>query len=306
MGHSHHITAQKNLRFALFLNLFFAIAELIGGILVNSMAIISDAVHDFGDALALGMALYLNKVSQKQSDNTFSYGYKRFSPLGAAINAVILSIGSVIIVIEAVPRIWSPQEVISEGMFFIGVGGIIVNAVAFFRLHKGSSLNERTVALHLLEDVFGWAAVIIGSVVIYFTNWSIVDPVLSILIAGFIMYNAIKNLIKSMRIFLQAVPDNMDVQKTLEEVNQIHDIDSIHDVRTWALDDNYNVLTMHVRLAKDVSQERIQEIKQIIRNDLDSKGVSHVTIEIEFCEENCSEHSGITISPEAHDQKLQT
>jgi cobalt-zinc-cadmium efflux system protein len=247
MAHGHE-GAQRNLGFALILNLVFAIAELVGGLLVNSMAIISDAIHDFGDVIAIGTALYLDKVSHKNSDRTFSYGYKRFSPLGAAINAIILTIGSVIVVIESVPRIVNPEVINSEGMLIIGVAGVIINTVAFLRVHKGDSLNEKAVSLHLLEDVLGWVAVLLGSVIIYYTQWYVVDSVLSILIAIFILYNAVKNLIKSMRIFLQAVPANINVEALLENTLKNELVHEIHDVRTWALDDRFTVLTMHVKL----------------------------------------------------------
>lgn len=304
MAHLHH-GAQKNLAFALILNLVFAIAELIGGVLVNSMAIISDAIHDFGDVVAIGTALYLDKVSHKNSNRTFSYGYKRFSPLGAAINAIILTAGSVIIVIEAVPRIVKPQEVNTEGMFFIGVFGVIVNIIAYLRVHKGASLNERTVSLHLLEDVLGWIAVLIGSVVIYFTQWFMVDAILSILIAVFILYNAVKNLIKSMRIFLQAVPEDLNIDGLLAGTMQRREVHEIHDVRTWALDDQFSVLTMHVKLIPGISELEVKKLKKDIRQELYSKGIGHITIEIEFCDEECEAHEGLTISPTHHDQKLQ-
>ena len=162
--HNHHRRGQstKNLKVAFFLNLSFTVIEFIGGLITGSMAIMSDALHDLGDSISIGLSWYFQNLSEKKRDNTFSYGYKRFSLLGAIINAVVLLVGSVIIISKAAPAIMNPSQVNEKGMLYIAIFGVVVNGAAVLRLRKGSSINERVISLHLLEDVLGWVAVLIG------------------------------------------------------------------------------------------------------------------------------------------------
>ena len=187
-GHHHHHDTE-NISTAFFLNLAFTIIEIIGGLMTNSVSIMSDALHDLGDSLSLGLAWYFQKVAKKGRDKTFSYGYKRFSVLGAMINAIVLVIGSVFILQESIPRLWQPETPNAQGMFWLAILGILVNGAAVLKLKKGTSLNEKVISLHLLEDVLGWAAVLIGSVLMYFFDLPIIDPLLSIGIAFFILTN---------------------------------------------------------------------------------------------------------------------
>ena len=192
MGHDHHHGHHhqhdtKNISTAFFLNLAFTIIEIIGGLMTNSVAIMSDALHDLGDSLSLGLAWYFQKVAKKGRDKTFSYGYKRFSVLGAMINAIVLVVGSVFILQETIPRLWQPETPNVQGMFWLAILGIVVNGAAVLKLQKGTSLNEKVISLHLLEDVLGWAAVLVGSVLMYFFDLPIIDPLLSIGIAIFIL-----------------------------------------------------------------------------------------------------------------------
>ena len=189
--HTHHGDV-KNIKIAFFLNLGFSIVEIIGGFLTNSVAILSDAVHDLGDSFSLGLAWYFQKFSRKQRDKNFTYGYKRFSLVGALINSIVLIAGSVLILSEAIPRIFNPQQADAGGMFLLAILGIIVNGIAVVRLRKGSSLNEKVVSLHMLEDVLGWSAVLIGAIIMKFTNLYIIDPILSVLISFFILFNVFK------------------------------------------------------------------------------------------------------------------
>ena len=182
-GHHHHGDV-KNLGIAFILNVCFTIIEIVGGILTNSVAILSDALHDLGDSLSLGLAWYFQRLSEKGRDRNFSYGYKRFSVLGALITSVVLVIGSVIIIYSAVSRLQHPQISNGLGMLGLAVLGILVNGAAVVRLKGSSSVNSRAVMLHLMEDVLGWVAVLIGSLFIYFFDWQIIDPILSLMIAG--------------------------------------------------------------------------------------------------------------------------
>jgi cobalt-zinc-cadmium efflux system protein len=285
---NHHHSDVKNIKVAFFLNLGFAIIEIIGGLLTNSVAILSDAVHDFGDSFSLGLAWYFQKFSRKGSNESFSYGYKRFSLLAAIINSIVLVAGSVFILTEAIPRIFQPQLPRAEGMFLLAILGIIVNGTAVLRLRKGNTINEKVVSLHMLEDVLGWTTILIGSVVMYFFNLAIIDPILSIGIACFVMFNVYKNIKQTLHIILQGIPEELDLKEITTELEQIKAISSIHDLHIWSVDGTYNVLTVHVVILQELATQQLAELKTEIRTKLSSKGIQHVTIEFETADEECA------------------
>lgn len=207
--HDHEHGREGNIKIAFFLNLFFTILEIIGGLWTNSMAILSDALHDLGDSISLGMAWYFEKYSQKGPDEFFSFGYARFSLLGALINSMVLIIGSILVLSRSIPRIFQPESVNAEGMLVFAILGIAINGLAAIRLRKGTSLNEKVVSWHLLEDVLGWIAVLAVSIALLFIDLPILDPILSILITLFVLFNVIKNIKAVMHVFLQGVPKNI-------------------------------------------------------------------------------------------------
>jgi cobalt-zinc-cadmium efflux system protein len=288
VGHHHHHDrpGTGNIRAAFFLNLFFTIVEIAGGLLTNSLAILSDALHDLGDSLSLGLAWYFQKISGRGRDATYSYGYKRFSLLGAIVNSIILVIGSVFIIREAVPRIAAPEPSHGLGMAGLAVLGIIVNGAAVLRLKRGSSRNERIVSLHLMEDVLGWAAVLAGGITIHFTNWFILDPILSMAISLYILFNVFRNLSESIRIILQAVPDNIRISVIRDTIAAVDGVKSVHDLHVWSIDGEHNVLTVHV-VVDDDSHRSHHEIKSSINNAMAGKGIGHCTIETEREGEEC-------------------
>ena len=286
-NHNHSHDEKSNIALAFFLNLFFTVIELIGGFLTNSIAILSDAVHDFGDSLSLGLACYFQKLSKKESTKQYSYGYKRFSLLGAIINCVVLVVGSIYILSEAIPRLFSPQATNAKGMFLLAIFGIIVNGFAVLRTRKGKSINERVVSLHLLEDVLGWAAVLIGSSVMYFTNWTIIDPILSLGIACFVLFNVFKNIKLVLPILLQGKPTEIEQNRIVEKLKNIKNIANIHDLHIWSLDEEYNVLTVHIILSEELTTEELAELKKLIRSTLKEEKIHHVTIEFEMQNEEC-------------------
>jgi|TARA_B110000879_G_scaffold113303_1_gene151192 cobalt-zinc-cadmium efflux system protein len=278
--HVHPIT--KNLKVAFFLNLTFTIVEIIGGLMTNSIAILSDAIHDFGDTLAIGAAYYFEKLSDKKRDNQFSYGYRRLSTLAALLNVVILTTGSVVIITQTIPRLLAPEEVNGLGMIGFAILGVIMNGIAVLRLRSNSkSLNQRTVMLHLLEDVLGWGAVLVASIVIYFTNWYILDPILSMLIAGYILFNALKNLKSIMHIFLQAIPNDVNVQEIRHLALNIDGVQEVNDLHVWSLDGEFNIASMHVFYVAEFNLGKSEWLKSEIRKLFAEKGIEHVTIELE-------------------------
>jgi cobalt-zinc-cadmium efflux system protein len=284
-GHHHHDT--KNIEVAFFLNLFFTIIEFIGGALANSMAIMSDALHDLGDSFSIGLAWFLQKYSKKGSTSTFSYGYKRFSLLGALMNAIVLTGGSIFILINAIPRLMAPQPVNASGMIWLAVLGVIVNGAAVINLKKGFSINEEVLSLHLLEDVLGWVAVLIGAIIMYFFDLPIIDPILSILIAGFILFNVIRSLNKVTKVLLQGVPESIDldqINKSLTAFDNIHDV---HDLHVWSMDGQYTVLTVHLVLDHQIAGDQLSDLKKTIREALKKERIDHATLEFEQIGEEC-------------------
>jgi len=292
MAHEHHHHDVKNIKVAFFLNLFFTLLEIVGGFFTNSMAILSDAVHDLGDCLSLGLAWYFQKIANKGSDSSYSYGYKRFSLLGAIINSIVLTVGSIFILTEAIPRIFHPEKTQAVGMFLLAFVGILVNGLAFLRLKHGSSLNEKVVSLHFLEDILGWIAILVGAVLIYFFNILFIDPVLSVGIALYVLFNVYKNIRETLHIILQGIPADIDVAEITENLQQFKGIEHIHDLHVWSVDGNYNILTVHVVTNKSLEIEKITELKSKIRNSLKQKGIQHATIEFETTDERCDFENG--------------
>ncbi len=287
-GHNHSHGSDGNIGIAFFLNLSFTILELVGGIFTNSIAIISDAVHDFGDSLSLGLAWYFQKLSKKGSTKQYTYGYKRFSLLGAIVNSVVLVVGSIYILSEAIPRFFAPQETNPIGMLALAIVGIVVNGIAVLRTRNASSINERVVSLHMLEDVLGWVAVFFGSIIMHFTGLTIIDPILSIAIACFVLFNVFKNIKQVLPILLQGTPAEIDREHIIERLNEIGQVRNIHDLHIWSLDEAYNVLTAHVTLTEALPMTGLVELKSKIRDILKEEGIQHATLEFEMPDEACA------------------
>ena len=288
MSHDHSHDSTGDLRLAFFLNLSFTIIEIAGGIWTNSLAILSDAIHDLGDSLSLGMAWYLETYARKDKDKKYSYGYRRYSLLSALINTVVLIVGSIFILSRAVARLFNPEPVNAKGMILFAVLGIIVNGLAMLRLRGGKSLNAQVVAWHLIEDVLGWVAVLIMSIVLLFTDLYILDPIFSILITSFVLYNVIKNLRKTLALFLQAVPENMDLEKIENRLLAIDNVCSSHHTHIWSMDGEHHVLTTHLVVEEDTSQDEVLCIKEDINQLSKEMDFLHTTVEIEYGDEKCS------------------
>lgn len=279
---------QSNIKLAFFLNFGFTIIEIIGGIMINSIAIISDAVHDLGDSLSLGLAWFLGYYSQKGEDETYTYGYRRYSLLAALINTSVLIIGSFIIFFNAIPRLFNPQETNAKGMIVFALVGILVNGIGALKTRGGKSLNEKVVSWHLLEDVLGWIAVLIVGIIMYFKDIPILDPILSILITFYILYNVLINFKKTILLFLQAVPEEIDINIVKEKLNNIEKVISIHHTHVWSLDSENHVLTTHLLVDKATSLDEVIKIKKQAKIELEDLNLEHITIEIDFKEEDCT------------------
>lgn len=286
MAHHHHHET-KNLKAAFFLNLGFTIIEVIGGFFTNSVAILSDALHDLGDSLSLGLSWYFQNVSKKGRSKKFSYGYGRFSLLGAIINAVVLLSGSVIIITEAIPRILDPQTPDTEGMIYLAILGVVVNGAAVLKLKRGVSINEKVVSLHLLEDVLGWVAVLIGAIIMHFYDAPIIDPLLSLGISAFILFNVFRNLKQSFRIILQGTPEDIPINKLISMIENVDGVKSIHDCHMWTLEGEQNIFSAHLVVDENHQIKDLISLKKEVRKLLHDAGVEHATLEFETEEEDC-------------------
>ncbi|KHE73225.1 cation diffusion facilitator family transporter [Halobacillus sp. BBL2006] len=292
MGHHHHHhhtdSSTGKIKVAFFLNFGFTIIEIIGGILTNSMAILSDALHDLGDSLSLGLAWFLQNFSKKDQSSDFSFGYKRFSLLAALINSVVLIVGSTFILFEAVPRLLHPESPNTTGMMLLAILGILVNGAAVIRLQGGESMNQKVMTWHLLEDVLGWVAVLIVSIVMTFADLPILDPIASIGITLYILYNVVLNFIQTMRLFLEGVPKNINLEDIINKINKIEHVRSTHHTHLWSMDGENHAFSTHVVVPADANKEDVCSVKDQIKNVIHEIHLEHVTIEVEYEDEPCS------------------
>ena len=275
---------EKNILIAFLLNLLFSVFEFAGGIFTGSVAIVSDAVHDIGDAASIGISYFLEKKSKKQPDETYTYGYGRLSVIGSVITTLILLVGSCFVVYNAVCRIIKPTAINYNGMILFAVVGVAVNFCAAFFTREGDSLNQKAVNLHMLEDVLGWAVVLVGAVVMRFTDFAIIAPILSIGVAVFIFVNAVKNLKEALDLFLEKTPHGIDVREIREHISQIHGVLDVHHIHIWSIDGYHNYATMHI-----VTNGDPHAIKDAIREELREHGIGHATLELEGENEHCHE-----------------
>ena len=275
---------EKNILIAFILNLSFSIFEIIGGFFTGSVAIISDAVHDLGDATSIGISYFLEKKSKKQPDNTYTYGYARFSVMGSVITTLILLFGSVMVIYNAVLRIINPVEINYTGMIIFAVVGALVNFLAAYFTKDGDSLNQKAVNLHMLEDVLGWIVVLVGAIIMRFTDIRIIDPLMSMGVAIFIFVNALKNLKEVLDLFLEKIPNNISIEEIKNHIKEINGVIDVHHIHIWSMDGYHNYATMHI-----VANENSHEIKDKIREELKEHGIGHATLEIESPTDHCHE-----------------
>ncbi len=273
---------QKNILIAFILNALFSVFEFVGGAITGSVAIVSDAVHDMGDALSIGISYFLERKSNKEPDDVYTYGYTRFSVIGSLITTIILLFGSIAVIYNAIVRIFNPIEINYNGMIIFAVVGVIVNFVAALITREGHSLNQKAVNLHMLEDVLGWSVVLIGAVVMHFTDFWILDPILSIGVSLFIFINAIKNLKTMVNLFLEKIPRGIEMQKLKDDICKIEGVLDAHHIHVWSMDGYNNYATMHI-----VTDDDSHNIKDRIREKVKDYNIGHITLELEASDEHC-------------------
>lgn len=273
---------EKNILIAFILNIAFSIFEFIGGTLTNSVAIVSDSIHDMGDALSIGVSYFLEKKSKKKPDNKYTFGYVRYSILGALSTTMILFIGSIIVIYSSIVRIINPVVINYNGMIIFAIFGVIVNFLAAYFTKNGDSLNQKSVNLHMLEDVFGWVVVLMGSIIMKFTNINILDSIMSIGVAIFILISALKNLISILDLFLEKTPSDISISNIENNILNIKGVIGVHHIHIWSIDGYNNYATLHI-----ITNKKSKKIKELVREVLEKNNINHVTIELERISEEC-------------------
>ena len=282
---------EKNILFAFVLNLAFSIFEFIGGIFTNSVAILSDSIHDMGDALSIGISFFLVKKSKMKTDNNYTYCYVRYSVLGGLITTVILLFGSILVIYNAIGRIINPVEVNYKGMIIFAIIGVVMNFIAAYLTREGDSINQKSVNLHMLEDVLGWVVVLIGAIIMNFTDIRIIDPIMSIGVALFILINTLKSLKQILDLFLEKTPQNINIGHLKNHLQEIDGVNDIHHIHIWSIDGYNNYATMHIV----TKSNNIKKIKEEIRKKLAEHGICHAILETE--DEACED---IECNPNLH------
>lgn len=273
---------EKNILIAFILNIAFSIFELFGGLFTGSIAILSDSLHDLGDAFSIGISYYLEKKSKKKADSKHTYGYIRYSVMGGVITSTILFVGSIFVIYESICRLLNPIDIYYDGMIIFAIFGCLINLIASYYTKDGHSINQKSVNLHMLEDVFGWFIVLVGSILMRFTDITYIDSILSILVAIFILYNAFKNLKIIIDLFLEKTPQNINLEKIKKHLLEIEGVIDVHHIHIRSIDGYHNFATIHV-VVKDYSHE----IKHLVKEELLEFDIIHSTVEIELENEEC-------------------
>lgn len=275
---------EKNILIAFILNISFSCFELAGGLFTGSVAILSDSLHDLGDAFSIGISYILEKKSKKKADLKYTYGYVRYSVMGGIITSTILLVGSIFVIYESILRLIKPVEVNYDGMIIFALIGVIINLIASLVTKEGDSINQKAVNLHMLEDVLGWIVVLIGSILMHFTNIVYIDSIMSIIVAIFILINAFKNIKLITYLFLEKAPKNINIEELKKHILKIDGVYDIHHMHIRSIDGYNNFITLHV-----VVNEYNSDIKNKVKKELSEHGICHSTLELELQSERCND-----------------
>ena len=270
----------RNILIAFLLNLLFSVFEFFGGIFTGSIAILSDAAHDFADAVTIGLSYFMERKSKQHPDDVYTYGYARYSIFGSMITSAVLVVGSLVLIYHAVGRIFAPTQIRYDFMIVFALAGVCVNGCAAYFTHGGDSLNQKAVNLHMLEDVLGWVVVLIGAIVMRFTDFALIDPLMSIGVAVFILYNAYKTLKQACGILLEKT--TLDTNHIRAHICALDEVKDVHHIHLWSLDAQQHCATMHI-----VSDGDPAQVKEAVKHALHACGIAHATIELEKTSEHC-------------------
>ena len=284
--------SSRNMTIAFLLNFSFAIIEFIFGLLFHSSAVLADAIHDTGDALAIGLSTLFEKISTKKEDREYTLGYKRYSLLGALLTSVILLVGSTLVIVENIPKLFAPEKVNYDGMLVLGIVAVVVNTAASRVVSHGHSHNESILSLHFLEDILGWLAVVGVSIILRFTDWYFLDPLLSLVIAGFILSQALPKFWENIQIFLDHVPSDVDLSQLYQEIAALENVRAITQLNVWTTDGLEKFAMLHICLE---NPNLLAETQASLRQKLLAYGIAKVTIQTD---ESLQEHQEYCIGKE--------
>lgn len=287
MNSHNHNHREKNIKTAIVLNVAFTIIEVVGGLWINSLAILSDALHDFGDSIALVVSLLAERKAERPADEKRTYGYQRLSLLAALFSGIVLMAGSLFILSEAIPRLFKQEHTNAQGMIALAIVGIVVNGLSMWKLKKGQSQNEKVLSWHFLEDVLGWLVILLGGIIIYLWNNPIIDPIMTLGFTAFVLWGVARNLKGTYNIFMQGVPEHIDVEKLKQSLLEIEGIKSFHDIHIWSLEGETDIFSGHIVVEKDILHEPY-DMKKKIKDCLANHHIEHSTIELED-ESSCSD-----------------
>ena len=290
-GHSSNESNQRRVTIALVLTGAFMLVEVVGGIVAGSLALLADAGHMLTDTMALSLAAMAFHVSKRPPDGRLTYGYQRFQILAAFVNGLSLLAVVGWILIEAVRRLINPRDVLGETMLVIAAAGLVVNLVSFIVLHTGDreNLNVRGAALHVAGDLLGSIAAIVAAVVIIYTGWMLIDPLLSVAVAALILKSAWALVKRSSHVLLEGAPEWLNVESMQKlVVANVPGVEEIHHVHIWGLTPQQLILTMHVSLCEPVASQSdvIRNVKALLRKEY---GIGHSTIEVDV--DGCADHT---------------
>ena len=280
-------TAERRIGAAFFLNLGFTLIEAVGGVLTNSVAVLSDALHDLGDCVALGLGWHFQRVSRRAGDEVFTFGYRRFSLLSALVLSGLLLGGGIVVLFRAVPRLFAPEAPDATGMLILAGVGVFANGLAALRLRGGRSLGERLITWHLVEDVLGWAAVLVAALVMRFYDLPILDPILSILITAYVFWNVVKRLRETLVILLQGVPAGLDLSEVEAAIRAVPGVCGVHHVHIWSQDGEHHVLTGHVVVPTILDHASVVSLRRHVKEEIARFGIGHATLEFESVDGAC-------------------
>lgn len=283
MPKKNKMTSEKRILLSFVLNFIFTIFEFFGGLITGSIALMSDALHDLGDSISMGIAVFLEKKSKQKADYKYTYGYYRFSLLGGLISSIILVVGSTIIIINAIDRLINPTTLTNPELLIVfAIIGVVVNGLAAYNASKGHSINEKVISLHLLEDVLGWVALLIASIFINIFNLPIIDTLLSLLFSIYIFYHVIKNLKGILEVFLEKAPMKPKINQIKQALQSLEHVYDIHHVHYWTLEGSIPIITLHAIVDDHLSTSEINDVQKSIHQSLKDLGIDHATVQIEF------------------------
>jgi len=282
--HHHHEVSGKNLGLAILLNVGITVAQAIGGAISGSMALLSDAAHNFSDVLSLVISFLANRLAKRGATEKETFGFRRSEILAAFINSATLIVIAILILSEAIQRLINPVSISAIWVIYLAIAGILVNGVSalFLRNDSHENMNMKSAYLHLFTDMLTSVAVLLGGLAIKYLNWNWIDGVFSIVIAIYLLYMSLGIFRSSLRIIMQFTPEGIDINKIAIEIEMIQGVKNIHHVHVWQINEHNLMFEAHIDMSEDIKVSSFESILNEIESVLKKNGITHSTIQPEF------------------------